>query len=580
MRARSSSASSSATFARDPRASGQSNPTRATFSPTRCARVSAGMLRGTPARTGRSPFSLALSFSQLRRTSSASVAAAVPKTCGCRWTSLSTIDATTSSMANAPSRRATSAWKTTWSKRSPSSSRSAPRSPESIASMTSQASSRVYLRRVSNVCSRSQGQPPSARSRLITPTRRAMVAPSCHRIGGTGRGASWSKLGKGSSTSGMPRGRLHWPGRMSTSSAPPPSAPFSTPTVRRALVVLTVLAIFALAYILRGVLVPLFFAFLLAYALDPFVDWLEARRVPRSLAAPVVMLTIAGLLLTAVMFAIPMFIDELRSAAADLPSQLRGLEGRLEPWLWQNFHFKPPHTMSELGSEIEGKLQSQFPDFASAASVALFGTLSYLAVILSTLIVPVFALYLLIDFDHIVERTAQLIPRRAYPQVAAVARQIHRTLGGYVRGQLTANIVLAALYAMGLRFIDIRLAVPIGVVTGMLAFVPYVGFACGLLLAVSMATLEWQGPGRLLGVLAVMLGVQVLDGLVVTPRIVGRSVGLAPLEVLLTMMAAGTLFGFLGVLLAVPLGAVVKILARRFVRAYLGSDFYLQGGRA
>jgi predicted PurR-regulated permease PerM len=125
----------------------------------------------------------------------------------------------------------------------------------------------------------------------------------------------------------------------------------------------------------------------------------------------------------------------------------------------------------------------------------------------------------------------------------------------------------------------VRLAVPIGVLTGMLAFVPYVGFGFGATLAVSMATLDWQGPGRLLAVLAVMLGVQVLDGLVVTPRIVGRSVGLAPLEVLLTMMAAGTLFGFLGVLLAVPLGAVVKILARRFVRAYLASDFYGQGGR-
>jgi predicted PurR-regulated permease PerM len=92
-----------------------------------------------------------------------------------------------------------------------------------------------------------------------------------------------------------------------------------------------------------------------------------------------------------------------------------------------------------------------------------------------------------------------------------------------------------------------------------------------------MATLDWQGPGRLLGVLAVMLGVQVLDGLVVTPRIVGRSVGLAPLEVLLTMMAAGTLFGFLGVLLAVPLGAVVKILVHRALKAYLDSDFYGRG---
>jgi predicted PurR-regulated permease PerM len=121
------------------------------------------------------------------------------------------------------------------------------------------------------------------------------------------------------------------------------------------------------------------------------------------------------------------------------------------------------------------------------------------------------------------------------------------------------------------------LAVPIGVLTGMLAFVPYVGFSFGATLALSMATLDWQGPGRLVGVLAVMLGVQVLDGLVITPRIVGRSVGLAPLEVLLTMMAAGTLFGFLGVLLAVPLGAVLKILAQRIVRAYLASDFY---GRA
>ncbi len=344
--------------------------------------------------------------------------------------------------------------------------------------------------------------------------------------------------------------------------------------LRRGVGLAALAAILAFAYVLRGVLIPLFFAFLLAYALDPFVDWLEARKVPRTLAAPIVMLAIASLFALIVVFAIPMFIDELRAAATDLPSQLTGLEVRVEPWLWQNFHFRPPHTMSELGTEVRDKLQEQFPNLLTAASLALFGTLSYLAVVLSALIVPVFALYLLIDFDRIVARTGQLVPRRWYPQVAGVARQIHRTLGGYVRGQLTANIVLGALYATGLRFADVRLAVPIGVVTGMLAFVPYVGFLSGLTLALAMATLDWQGPGRLLAVLAVMLGVQVLDGLIITPRIVGRSVGLAPLEVLLTMMAAGTLFGFLGVLLAVPLGAVVKILVQRVVRAYLSSDFY------
>jgi len=271
-------------------------------------------------------------------------------------------------------------------------------------------------------------------------------------------------------------------------------------------------------------------------------------------AAPLVMLLIAGLLTLILFFAIPLFVDELHDAAANLPSQLKGLEERMEPWLWQAFHFRPPHTMSEVGTQLRDRIQSQFPTAFSAVTAALFGTLSYVAVILSTLIVPVFSLYLLIDFDRIVERAGQLVPRRLQPQVSDIARQIHKTLGGYVRGQLTANIVLGALYALGLRFVDVRLAVPIGVLTGMLAFMPYIGFGCGLLLATTMAALDWQGPGRLLGVLAVMLGVQVLDGLVVTPRIVGRSVGLA-----------------------VPLGAVVKILVHRLVKAYLDSEFY---GRA
>jgi predicted PurR-regulated permease PerM len=351
-----------------------------------------------------------------------------------------------------------------------------------------------------------------------------------------------------------------------------------TPTIRRGLVMAAAVGVLGLAYVLRGVLVPLFFAFMLAYALDPFVDWLHERRVPRGLAAPIVMLLLLGFVTLVAVFAVPMFFEELRSAAADLPDQLKRLETRVEPWLWLNFHFKPPSTMSELGSDLRDKMQVQMPSLASAATGALFGTLSAVGVVLSALIVPVFALYLLMDFDRIVERMGQLVPRRFYHQAADVAHQIHKTLGGYVRGQLTANIVLGALYATGLRIVDVRLAVPIGVLTGMVAFVPYIGFGCGLTLAVAMATLDWQGPGRLVGVLAVMLGVQLLDGLVITPRIVGRSVGLAPLEVLLTMMTAGTLFGFLGVLLAVPLGAVVKILVQRMVKAYLQSRFYGRPG--
>jgi predicted PurR-regulated permease PerM len=319
-------------------------------------------------------------------------------------------------------------------------------------------------------------------------------------------------------------------------------------------------------------LVPLFLAFLLAYALDPFVDRLEALRVPRSLGAIVVMLGIAGLFTVILIYAIPLFVDQVTDASATLPEKLKHLQQRTEPWFMTTLHVKLPHSMGDLSKALTERLQSQ--GAVDTARTALFGTLGYVGVALSALIVPVFALYLLIDFDRIVNRVEQLIPRRYAPGISSVARDIHKTLSGYVRGQLTANIVLAALYATGLRIVDIRLAVPLGVMTGMLAFVPYVGFTLGLLLAMGMAILDWQGPGTVIGVVAVMGGVQIIDGMVITPRIVGRSVGLAPLEVILTMMAAGSLFGFLGVLLAVPLGAVAKILVQRAVRAYLASPFY------
>jgi predicted PurR-regulated permease PerM len=356
---------------------------------------------------------------------------------------------------------------------------------------------------------------------------------------------------------------------------PPPRALAAAPDSFRRLMLFTgILAAAVVAYLLRGVLVPLFFAFLVAYALDPFVDRLEAMKVPRSAGALVVMAGILAVLVTVVIYAIPMFVDEMRAAAADLPSQMKSLEARTEPWLYSTFKIKLPHTMSDLFKTIGDKLEGELPSTLNTAALALFGTLSYVGVVLSALIIPVFALYLLIDFDRIVAKVGDLVPRRWHKGVAGVAREVHKTLGSYIRGQVTANIVLGALYATGLRLVGIRLAVPIGVLTGMLAFVPYLGFSLGLLLAIAMALLDWQGIGTLFGVVTVMGFVQLLDGMVITPRIVGRSVGLAPLEVLLTMMAAASLFGFFGVLLAVPLGAVVKILVRRSVRAYMESDFY------
>jgi predicted PurR-regulated permease PerM len=348
--------------------------------------------------------------------------------------------------------------------------------------------------------------------------------------------------------------------------------------LRRYALPAAILGALLLAYALRGVLVPLFFAFLVAYALDPIVDKLEAWRVPRPLGALLVMLTlVAGVVLVAI-FVVPRLIDELVDASRRLPEQLLSLHARVDAWLLARWHYRLPSTWAELSSKYGTLIRDSLPE-VSRISGALFGTVSAIFVVLGTLIVPIFALYLLIDFNRVVARTATLVPRRWAPDVNRLAREIHGTLGRYVRGQLIANVVLATLYATGLWLTGVRLGIAIGVMTGFLSFVPYVGLGSGTLLAVLMALLDWHGTGQLVGVVVVMSTVGLLDAMMITPRIVGGSVGLKPLEVLLTMMAAATLFGFLGVLLAVPLGAVLKIIVGHAVEAYLESDFYAEPPR-
>lgn len=345
---------------------------------------------------------------------------------------------------------------------------------------------------------------------------------------------------------------------------------------RRLGYVAAALSVVALAYLLRGVLVPLFLAFILAYALDPLVGRVERLGFRRSSAALVVMLGLLGVSVALLMVAVPHLLDEFAAAAEALPQQLRALRERFDPWLWDRFHVRLPHSWGDVTRDYGDELRNRAPMVAERALAAIFGTFSLVMVLGGFLIVPVFAIYLLVDFGAIVERAGVLIPRRYAGTIYELARQIHLTLGRYVRGQITACLVLSIVYALGLRVLGLRLAIPIGIITGLLAFVPYVGFGLGLLLAVGMAILDWHGPGMLLGVVVVMLVGQLIDGLLVTPRIVGGSVGLKPIEVLLTMMTTATLFGFVGVLLAVPLGAVVKILVVRAARAYLQSIYYRQ----
>lgn len=270
---------------------------------------------------------------------------------------------------------------------------------------------------------------------------------------------------------------------------PPP--PYS----RRLLFLAALGLLAALGYALRGVLVPLFLAFLVAYALDPVVERLTRLRVPRSIGAPLVLLALSAVVVATIFIAVPIVVDEFVDAARRLPDQLVGLHDRTDAWLRERFHYKMPATWGEVLSTYGAVISDHVPD-ASRIGWALFGTVSALFVLLGTLIVPVFALYLLGDFDQIIARGALLIPRRWAPSVISIVAEVHETLGRYVRGQLITNLLLAALYAAGLKLVGIRLAVPIGVLTGLLSFIPYVGLAVGTSLALLMALLDWHSADR------------------------------------------------------------------------------------
>jgi predicted PurR-regulated permease PerM len=359
----------------------------------------------------------------------------------------------------------------------------------------------------------------------------------------------------------------------------PPEPPPDPPTIairpgRWWLPVFAVCLFVFAAYQLRNVLTPFLLAFLVAYALDPIVDAFEKLKVPRPLGAIIVFSVLSTALVMGLLHGIRYFADEFAEAGKTLPAQLETLFAKAEPWVWKQFRFRVPHNTKELLQRYGDQIRANLPNAALYLKDFLFGTLSSVFVVLSLLIVPVFAFYLLIDFDRIVARAGTLVPRRWQSSIYDTFREIDAMVSGYVRGQLLAMLILSAMYSLGLSILGLRLAVPIGVLTGLLAFVPYIGFFTGLGLAVSMALLDWHSGSFVLQVVAVMIGVQVIDGLLVTPRVVGKSVGLGPVEVLLAMAAAGTIFGFIGVLLAVPIGATAKIVLRRLASAYQRSDFY------
>ena len=331
-------------------------------------------------------------------------------------------------------------------------------------------------------------------------------------------------------------------------------------------------------YWLRDVLTPILLAFIIAYVLDPVVDRLEAWHVPRPAGIAIVLGGTLGALMLFLALVLPGIAADVAGVIQELPRQLAALWTRIGPWLEQR-GIAVPHSTTEwvarlnaLASEVASAMLAPAGNFVSAF---MGGTLSVLGSAAAALVGLVLAVYLLNDFDRITAGVRALIPWRWRATVTSYAEEIDHMLSQFMRGQLIVMAILAVLYSGAYALLGVRLAVPIGMAAGMLNFIPYLGSAFALVAGVLMSLLDGWHVWQLVGVVLAYTAVQTLEGFVITPRIVGQTVGLSEIWVLVALFVGGEIFGFLGVLLAVPAAAVVKIFVARGVQYYRTTALFL-----
>ncbi len=323
-----------------------------------------------------------------------------------------------------------------------------------------------------------------------------------------------------------------------------------------------------LLYLLAPVLTPFVAAGLLAYIGDPLADRLQQLKFPRTLAVVAVFLLTFGFLALLVLLVGPLIRQQVGALLAALPAITSQIEQVWLPRIADLMNI-------ELGNDVGlSAFLSRYSDMAGSwagkalSSVSSTGGM-LAAALMSLFLIPILTFYMLRDWDFIVTHLGALVPESQRDTVFALVRDADEMLGAFLRGQLLVMFALAVIYSAGLSLVGVKFAVAIGVVSGLVSFVPYLGFVFGIGLAALTVMLEPNPLWLFVGVVATFTVAQVLEGTVLTPKLVGDRIGLHPVLVIFAIAAGGQLFGFFGVLLALPVAAVLSVVVRFAYDRYL-----------
>lgn len=329
-----------------------------------------------------------------------------------------------------------------------------------------------------------------------------------------------------------------------------------------------------LIYLLSPIFTPFVAAAILAYICDPVVNKLCNWKLPRLVATVLVMMALLGLLVLLVLIMLPLLTKETHLLITRLPEWLDTIQTKILPYMQQHFgislHWDNATVKDFLlshGQGAAGAAAKVLPWLGDSSSVLL-------AIVMNMVLIPVALFYLLRDWPLLLAQIEQIIPRRRHAKIREILKEVDSVLAQFLRGQIATMLLMSVFYTVALTLAGLEFPLPIGILAGMLVFVPYLGVVIGVTLATLAAFTQFSEFSSVLVIWAVFGVGQLLEAMVITPWLVGHRIGLHPLMVIFALLAFGQLFGFFGLLLALPLSAAILVALRHIRRWYLSSILY------
>ena len=319
----------------------------------------------------------------------------------------------------------------------------------------------------------------------------------------------------------------------------------------------------------QGILLP----FVLAYLLNPLVSWMS-KGIGRTLASILAVVFVLILCILLSFLLLPILQTQISLFISRVPlmaDQLVGYLKKLLLWVRPEMSYQQINPLSEATTQTAISI---LKTLAVGLNQVVSGSLVVVNVLALLFISPIILFYVLKDLPKMKKKTQEALPHAYRGQIKSLAQELDKTLAGFLRGQSCVCVLLAFYYATALTLIGLDLGAVIGMTTGILSFIPYVGFLIGLVLSLILALIQGSGWSLLLWVLGIFIVGNILEGYILTPNLVGRKVGLHPVWILFSLLAGGAMFGFLGVLVAVPVAAVIGVLVRHLYGLYKSSRFY------